>query len=256
MNRRDFLRSVLASAAGAAALPTAHALAQAGGSGEKAKKLNIVFILADDLGYGDVGCLNPQRGKIPTPNIDRLAAQGMTFTEAHSGSAVCSPTRYGVLTGRYSWRSRLQSGIVNVYGPPLIAPDRLTVAGLLKQHGYHTACVGKWHLGWDWPAGAGERKYLTGGGRAGKAGKNGKDADAWLEEYRQAWKRIFAQPIAGGPTARGFDYYFGTDVPNWPPYTFIENDKIQAIPTEMLPAALLRDNLASLPGPAAAGWKL
>ena len=95
---------------------------------------NIVLIIADDLGYGDVQCLNPQRGKIKTPHLDRLAAEGMTFTDAHSGSSVCTPTRYGLLTGRYAWRTRLQSGVLNGNAEPLIAADRLTVPGLLKQH--------------------------------------------------------------------------------------------------------------------------
>src|SRR5215468_9325322 len=111
---------------------------------------NIVYILADDLGCGDVRCLNPS-GKIATPNLDRLAAQGMTFTDAHSGSAVCTPTRYGILTGRYAWRSRLKSGVLFGYSRRLIEPGRLTVPALLKKHGYHTACFGKWHLGMDWP---------------------------------------------------------------------------------------------------------
>ncbi len=111
---------------------------------------NIVFILADDMGYGDIQAFNPQ-SKIPTPNLDRLVAEGMRFTDAHSGSAVCSPTRYGVLTGRYCWRTELKSGVL--WPPddkPLIRPDRLTVAGMLKQQGYHTACIGKWHLGLEW----------------------------------------------------------------------------------------------------------
>ena len=120
------------------------------------RRPNIVVILADDLGYGDVACYNPDRGKIATPHIDRLAATGMRFTDAHSSSAVCSPSRYALLTGRYHWRTRLQSGIVDVFGPPLIAPDRLTLAGLLKEQGYRTACIGKWHLGWDWPIPAGK----------------------------------------------------------------------------------------------------
>ena len=111
----------------------------------KGEKPNILIILADDLGYGDVHCYNPQRGKIQTPNFDRLASQGMRFTDAHSSSAVSSPSRYTLLTGRYHWRTRLQSGIVNVFGEPLIAPDRLTIASLVKQQGYQTACIGKWH---------------------------------------------------------------------------------------------------------------
>ncbi len=110
---------------------------------------NIVYILADDLGYGDVKCLNPS-GKIATPNLDRLAAAGMVFTDAHSGSAVCSPTRYGILTGRYAWRSRLQAGVLGGCSPRLIEPGRLTVADLLRRAGYHTTAIGKWHLGMDW----------------------------------------------------------------------------------------------------------
>ena len=99
-------------------------------------KPNVIIILADDLGYGDVKCYNPERGKIPTPHIDKLASQGMRFTDAHTSSGVCSPTRYTLLTGRYHWRSHLQNGIVNYLEGPLIAPGRLTLASLLKQHGY------------------------------------------------------------------------------------------------------------------------
>ncbi len=110
-----------------------------------AQKPNVVILLADDLGYGELSCLNPE-GKIPTPQLDQLAKEGMTFTDAHSGSAVCTPTRYGLLTGRYSWRSRLQSGVL-VGGESLFAKDRLTMAKLLKAQGYHTCIVGKWHLG-------------------------------------------------------------------------------------------------------------
>ena len=114
-----------------------------------AAKPNILYILADDLGYGDIGCLNLQ-GKIRTPQLDRLAAEGMVFTDAHSSSSVCTPSRYGLLTGRYNWRSRLKQGVLGGLSPPLIEPGRLTVPAFLKQNGYHTACVGKWHLGMDW----------------------------------------------------------------------------------------------------------
>ncbi len=185
---------------------------------------NIVFILADDLGWGDVHCLNPERCKIATPNLDRLAAQGMTFTDAHSTSAVCSPSRYGILTGRYNWRSQLQAGIVIYYGKPLISHTRLTVAGLLKEQGYVTGCIGKWHLGWNWP-------------------KQGEQID-------------FTQPIKDGPTTLGFDYYFGTDVPNWPPYCFIENNHTIGLPTVPLPKDLLGNGRASQSGLAVPGWKL
>ena len=162
-----------------------------------AAKPNVVVVLADDLGYGDVGCYNPDRGKIPTPHIDRLAADGLRFTDAHSASAVCSPTRYALLTGRYPWRTRLQQGIVSVWGAPLIAPDRLTVAGLAKRHGYHTACVGKWHLGWGWPIAADQKKHFQGLG--GQAGGGGTVKTEDTPEQVAAWKAVFAKPI---PAAR------------------------------------------------------
>jgi arylsulfatase A-like enzyme len=201
------------------------------------------------LGYGDVQCNNPQRGKIPTPQIDRLAAQGMRFTDAHSSSGVCSPSRYTLLTGRYHWRTRLQSGIVGVFGEPLIAPDRLTIAGLAKQHGYRTACVGKWHLGWDWPIPKEQRGLF-------QIGRGQDAAGPPTEAHLAAWREVFGQPIPGGPTTRGFDEYFGTDVPNWPPYCFLENDRTLGVPSEFLPRALLTNHLASLPGPALKDWKL
>ena len=113
---------------------------------------NIVYILADDLGYGDIRYLNPA-GKIATVQLDRLAASGMIFTEAHSSSAVCTPTRYGILTGRYNWRSRLKSGVLGGMSPPLIEAGRLTVPEFLRRQGYHTAGIGKWHLGLDWQIG-------------------------------------------------------------------------------------------------------
>jgi arylsulfatase A len=213
-----------------------------------AAKPNIVLILADDLGYGDVRINNPERGKIQTPHMDRIAAEGMRFTDAHSSSAVCSPSRYTLLTGRYHWRTRLQNGIVGVFGPPLIAPDRLTVAGLLKNHGYRTAAIGKWHLGWDWPIPEGELTRFSPNQHAGN-----KPANA---QTKALWSDAFSKPIAGGPTTRGFESYFGTDVPNWPPFCFIENNRTVGIPSEWLPAALLNRNLASRPGPALHGWKL
>ena len=157
---------------------------------------NIVYILCDDLGYGDVHCLGGDRSKIATPNMDRLAGQGMRFTEAHSTSAVCSPSRYAILTGRYNWRSRLQSGVLNGFSPPLIAADRLTVPALLRQQGYATACIGKWHLGME------------------------------------ISKQDPTAAIADGPTTRGFDYYFGISASaDMPPYAFIENDHFTEAPT-------------------------
>jgi arylsulfatase A len=153
-------------------------------------KPNIIFILCDDLGYGDVRCLNPQRCKIATPQIDKMAAEGMTFTDAHSSSSVCTPTRYAIMTGRYNWRTKLQSGVLNGYSEPLIAKDRLTVAAMLKQQGYTTACIGKWHLGMGIP----------------------KDEPSPV--------------ITDGPTTRGFDNYFGISASlDMPPFAYIENDR-------------------------------
>lgn len=176
-----------------------------------AAKPNILYILADDLGYGDVHCLNPQRGKIATPHLDRLAAHGMTFTDAHSGSSVCTPTRYGLLTGRYAWRTRLQSGVLDGGNDePLIAADRLTVAGFLKQQGYSTACIGKWHLGFQ--------------------------SDANVEKAKGRAGLPVGTRIIGGPTTRGFDLYFGCSNARTMS-SLIENDRvIEQIETiDMLP---------------------
>ena len=183
---------------------------------------NIVYILADDLGYGDVGCYNPA-SKLPTPNIDRLSGEGVRFTDAHSPSSVCTPSRYALLTGRYAWRTRLQRNVIGPFAPPLIAESRLTVPKLLRAQGYATACIGKWHLGWGWP-------------RPGADGK-----------------RDFTRPIPNGPTARGFDLYFGTDIPNFPPYCFLENDRTVGIPSVAAPLA--RDAF-NIPGPMVPGWRL
>lgn len=217
-----------------------------------ASKPNIVYFFVDDMGYGDASCLNPD-GKIKTPNIDRLAAEGMILTDAHSTSAVCSPSRYGLLTGRYNWRSTLQKGIVTHYGDPLIAEDRLTVASMLKQQGYHTGCIGKWHLGMGWDFEI-DREDFLGGGHYGKGtADSSRDIDP-TPEQRDKWKQAFSKPTTGGPTTRGFDTYFGVDVPNWPPYCYIENDRTVGIPSEWLPTRLLGGNLASTAGPAMPYW--
>ncbi len=181
------------------------------------KNPNIIFVMADDMGYGDAGCYNSE-SKIPTPNIDRLAREGICFTDAHSPSAVCTPTRYGVLTGRYCWRSRLKRGVLKSYGPPLIEPERLTLASMLKESGYETACIGKWHLGLEYTARPGQ--HIDFGGARGEATRE-------LEE-----KIDFTQPLKGGPTELGFDYFFGTSGCSTcqPPYGFIEKDKFTVVP--------------------------
>jgi arylsulfatase A len=225
------------------------------------RKPNILVILADDLGYGDVQCYNPERGKIATPHIDRLAAGGMRFTDGHSSSGVCSPSRYTLLTGRYHWRTRLQRGIVGVFGEPLIAPGRLTLGSLAQQQGYRTACIGKWHLGWDWPLTPQLRPLLQSrpppqdGATPQELKEASRNASATGTQIA-AWRGFFSQSIPGGPTTRGFDLYFGTDVPNWPPYCFMENDRTVGIPSEFLPAGLFKNSQASLQGPALKEWKL
>ncbi len=218
---------------------------------QKSKFPNVVIIYADDLGYGDVQSYNPVNGKIPTPNMDRLASEGMRFTDAHSSSAVCSPSRYTILTGRYHWRTRLQEGIVGdlragAHGAPVIPPDRLTIGGLAKQQGYNTACIGKWHLGWDWPIPEGKRDLF----------RSKKKNVVATDQHRKIWREVFSQKIPGGPTAVGFDEYFGVDVPNWPPYCFIEDDKTIGIPSEFGSASLFGRNQADNQGPSIKNWKL
>ncbi|TWT36610.1 Arylsulfatase precursor [Posidoniimonas corsicana] len=174
-------------------------------SADLAQRPSVVLILADDLGYGDVQCLNPERGKIATPNLDQLAQQGMTFTDAHTASSVCTPTRYALLTGRYNWRTRLQSGVLWGYSAPLIAEGRLTIAELMKQNGYRTACFGKWHLGMDLP---------TTGGPAPTVRKP--------KIVNIDWKGA----IQNGPTDVGFDAFYGiTASLDMAPYIYIQDDR-------------------------------
>lgn len=152
-----------------------------------AEKPNIIYLICDDLGYGDIQCLAPETSKIPTPHADRLASEGMIFTDAHSGSSVCTPTRYGIMTGRYAWRTRLQSGVVTGFAPSLIAEDRQTVAGFLKEQGYATAIIGKWHLDFE---------YLD------------PETGAAYTQKQHKTPPVGAR-IPDGPVHRGFDYYHG-----------------------------------------------
>ena len=163
---------------------------------ETTSQPNFLILVADDMGYTDIGAFG---GEINTPNLDSLAQRSMKLTNAHSGSAVCTPTRYGVITGRYSWRSRLKRGVLGGASKHLIDPTRMTVASYLKQHGYHTACIGKWHLGMDFA-------------------KSGKQID-------------FSGPVTNGPSANGFDYYYCHNGSlDMAPYVYVENGRVTAAP--------------------------
>ena len=166
---------------------------------------NFVIILADDLGFGDVAWLN-EASRIPTPSIDALARGGMTFTDAHSPSAVCTPTRYGLLTGRYAWRTRLKRGVLNGYGQPLLARNRMTLGTLLRQQGYRTAIVGKWHLGLGFA----------------------RDASGEFD---------FGGRIDDGPHTHGFDESLIIPASlDFPPYVYIRDGKITGLPLGQQPA--------------------
>lgn len=175
---------------------------------------NIVLILADDLGWGDLSVYN-QNSKIPTPHIDQLAANGMRFDDMHSPSAVCTPTRYGILTGRYAWRSSLKKGVLWGYSQPLIETERETIASLLQKNGYYTACVGKWHLGLPWQV------------------RN--EAKKTLEGTRD--NTIIDQPLGvGGPNDLGFDFFYGIPASlDMDPYCYIENNQPVQYPVDSVP---------------------
>lgn len=163
---------------------------------------NLIVIYADDLGIGDVSCYNPQSAW-RTPRIDRMAREGLMFTDAHSASSLCTPSRYALLTGRYAWRGRLKQGVLNGYGTSLIEPGRATVAGFLHDHGYATVAIGKWHLGLDWK----------------KDGPGEQAVD-------------FSKPFGGGPLAHGFQRFFGISASlDMPPYVWLRDDRATALPT-------------------------
>jgi len=207
-------------------------------------KPNIIVILADDMSYDSVSALNQNIGKLRTPHIDSIAKSGLIFDDAHSGSAVCTPTRYGLLTGRYCWRTKLKNSVLWSYGDTLIEDHIVTMPAFLKTAGYQTGMVGKWHLGMTWRT------------------ADNKDANKDLKITDKMWgsgkERIqaceatidFSKPIKG-PTAYGFDYYFGVDVPNFPPYCWIENDKLLRKPTLLKPK-----NMFGSAGLMVENWKL
>lgn len=169
-------------------------------------RFNILLLYADDLGYGDLGCYNPD-SKIPTPHLDRLAREGLRFSDAHSSSGVCTPSRYAMLTGRYHWRDF--HGIDSGFDKPFFKPGQLTLQEILRKKGYATACIGKWHLGWDW---------------------NSIRLPGTPERSKQHDHFDWSKPFRGGPFDHGFDYYFGDNAINFPPYTWIENNRVLAVP--------------------------
>ena len=174
----------------------------------KAQSPNVIFILADDLGYGDISAFNPE-SKIHTPNIDNLTHSGISFTDAHSSSALSTPSRYSIITGRYPWRTTMKSGVLNGFSPAMITPDRRTIAQMFSENGYSTACIGKWHLGWDW---------------------------AYIQNSQRKQKDVdFSQPIKNGPTERGFDYFYGIPASlGTAPHVYIENNKVTALPNRTI----------------------
>jgi arylsulfatase A-like enzyme len=186
------------------------------------KKPNVILILADDMGIGDLSCYNPD-SKLKTENIDRLAESGLICTDAHASSALCTPSRYGLMTGRYNWRSRLKARVLGGHSSHLIENGRLTLGSFFKREGYSTACVGKWHLGLDW-----ETKD-----RCDTFGLS----EELLEElkvYPEPLYLDFGKPVKNGPNQFGFDYYYVTpgslDIA---PYIYVENDYITQRPTEI-----------------------
>ncbi|MBK1854786.1 arylsulfatase [Verrucomicrobiaceae bacterium 5K15] len=197
-----------------------------------ADKPNIIFILADDMGVGDV---SHNGGKAATPGLDRMAEEGMRFTDAHSTSAVCSPTRYGILTGRYNWRSFLKKAVIMEPSKrgAMIKPHTETVAGFLKDNGYHTALIGKWHLGLDW-------KYLDKARKPKVMGKHKKAGKGWDID--------FSQKVGGGPNSVGFDYsFYIAGSLDMAPYVYLKNDLATSIPTHV--------KAFNRPGPGAADFE-
>ncbi|CAM3362531.1 sulfatase family protein [Zobellia roscoffensis] len=205
-------------------------------------KPNIVIIYADDMGYGDLNIQNPD-SKIPTPNLDKLASEGMRFTDAHSSSGICSPSRYALLTGKYHWRK--QHGIVQSFGEPFFNDTDITLPQVLQTSGYTTACIGKWHLGWDWE---------LNNEPSGETIRNGKSI-----KFYQSKDIDWNKPINGGPLDRGFDYYYGDGTINFPPYTWVENEKVITAPTvnqdiENGSHVTKEGNWEFRPGPMVDGW--
>lgn len=186
---------------------------------KRSSKPNIIYILADDLGYGDISIYNPQGNKIATPNIDQLAKEGMRFLDAHSASGVCTPSRYAIMTGQYPFRSKLPVGVLRGYSRTLIEKERITVASFLKSQGYQTGVVGKWHLGVDWAIKPGFEGNLT-------------QVNYGINEEMKPEHIDFDKDPSGGPAANGFDYsYILPASLDMPPYCYLENQHLVEKPT-------------------------
>jgi arylsulfatase A len=211
----------------------------------KEVKPNIIIFYADDMGYGDLAIQNPH-SKIPTPNLDQLAKEGMLMTDAHSSSGICTPSRYALLTGRYHWRDF--NDIVHSMGPSVFKENQVTLPKILKENGYQTAAIGKWHLGWDWEAI--RKKDFT---QKEKTLLRNKEIEIWPSQAYD-WNK----KIPGGPLSIGFDSYFGDGTINFPPYAWIENDKVTENPTTTLQhpkkEIALEGNWELRPGPAVKDW--
>ena len=209
-----------------------------------AKQPNVLILYADDLGFGDLGCYN-KKSRIPTPNLDRLASESVRFTDGHSSSGICTPSRFAMLTGRHHWRDF--HGIVNAFGGSVFKPERLTLPEMLKEKGYKTAAIGKWHLGWNWDAIRNkEVKAITVQEGRRKKQQLGPEAFDWTKS------------IPNGPLDHGFDYYFGDTVINFPPYCWIENDKVVKAPDTLMQTGkwkkIKEGGWECRPGPMVTGW--
>ena len=208
-------------------------------------KPNIIVFYADDMGYGDLAIQNAQ-SKIPTPNLDQLAREGMLMTDAHSSSGVCTPSRYALLSGRYHWRDF--NDIVHSMGASVFKENQVTLPKILKDNGYNTAAIGKWHLGWNWEAI--RKKEFT---QKVKTKLREKEIEIWPAQAYDWDKKII-----GGPLSQGFDYYFGDGTINFPPYTWIKNDRVVEAPTMTLQHPkedfALEGNWELRPGPAVKDW--
>lgn len=187
---------------------------------------NVILMFIDDLGYGDLSCFN-ENSKIQTPHIDSLCTHGVQLTDCHSTSALCTPSRYGLLTGRYNWRSRLKQSVLPGGSDPLIETGRSTLGTLFKKHGYYTTAVGKWHLGLGW-----ERKAIDGSEYGIEEEVKEKLKIPGAEGFLLDGMGIdFTKPLKVSPNDYGFDYFFGTAASlDQPPYTYIENRMAQAVP--------------------------